>query len=216
MVFRISLVIVIVTLVTGGARALGFENSLFQLGSDAGGEAMSNSVRSMLEEGFSQNEIVETIKTKLGAKRINAYIEKMYDGEELSEEEIATMKSGEVEDSDEELMDLLDEFHQLIESQNGNSSHVNNSRNEELGNDTELVKELFLDNEEYSVPRDASQNGQLPKPNYAYSPYDLIKLVKTEEAIYKPLKKYMRRIEAKLEALRRYSTIGIHHEITSE
>ncbi len=180
---------------------LAFERDYLEVGGD--GTALSESMKSMLEDGFSQNEIINTVKTELGSKRIKAYIEKMYEGEDLTNKELETMKSGEVEETDEELVKVLEEFGNLIDMQN--NERINNSQlhdSSEFSYEKDLVKELFRENEDEENSTE-SENTPLIKPNYAYSPFDLIRLVKAEEAIYKPLKKYIKKMEAKLEILKR-------------
>lgn len=190
-------------LILPSAVVLAFERDYFQVGGD-GTTGLTESMRSMLEDGFSQHEIINTVKTELGSKRIKAYIEKMYEGEDLTNEELETIKSGEVEETDEELVKVLEEFGNLIDMQNRGRMNISqfHDSSHEFSHEKDIVKELFRENEEDENSTER-ENTPLIKPNYAYSPFDLIRLVKAEEAIYKPLKKYIKKLETKLELLKR-------------
>lgn len=179
-------------------------------------ETLTDSVRVMVNDGFSQEEIVNTIKAELGLKRAKTLIGKLYDGDDLTEEEITRMKSGEVDDSDEELTRILHELGmEMSVETNDTVVDRNHSIVDVLWMDKDTDEVVLLkekcdkeepDNKKESGNKRASivDESQQLKPDYAFSPYDLFGLVQTEEAIYKPLKRYIKKMEAKLKILKRY------------
>ncbi|ODM96536.1 Prolyl 4-hydroxylase subunit alpha-2 [Orchesella cincta] len=200
MQYFLSLIALLLKLV----MVMSLESSVMQL------DTLSESVKGMQDEGFSNSEIINTIKLELSISRTKSLIGKLYNDEELTEQEIAKLKSGDVDDNDEELENLLRQFsiYTMEAYNNASASSLlienvkdeiieNEIENDEYEQDIASIAARFMGNDEEATKK-------LPKPDYAYSPYDLFKLVRLEETIYKPLKKYVKKVEMKLKVLKSY------------
>ncbi|CAL8109415.1 unnamed protein product [Orchesella dallaii] len=178
------------------------ENSVMQL------ETLSESVKGMQNEGFSNSEIINTVKLELSISRAKSLIGKLYNDEELTEEEIAKLKSGEVDDNDEELESLLKQFSIYTMESYNNASASSLIHGNVIKADAEMEEESNYEYKEdisnIAARFIGNNEDKLPKPDYAYFPYDLFKLVKVEEHIYKPLRKYVKKVEMKLKILNSY------------
>lgn len=171
-------------------------------------DSIAASVEMMVADGLPSHEIVNTVKLELSLKRAKVIIQKMQDVGKLSEEELAQIQNGHIDDNDNELLMILERFGIYFNSTQP-SSHTDapgNTGSEYFHTpETDLSPENRESHTDGLKPNNENlyRGNMQQKPDYAYSPYDQFQLVLAEESLYNPLKKYITRLEARLNILKR-------------